>query len=231
MLGALVSAETDVAWESMGKFKLDNAAFPSIGQYSDSDPFLLCSSFTGSPIGHGHLYVVDGIKDAIVNDTVSKLKAKKLKVSSFEWPNDAAMIPDDVFGDGSRSIIVPDGFLVPGKSNGGVYIVTIDPTDVTKALEKITLTSNKDGYFYHMGYWLDMNNDGRKDFVTAKANAKAGGGRLVWLEHPAEGITGDWTEHVIVDGPDVGIWVDTDTYKNSIVVYAAQFFDQSVNMY
>jgi len=76
-----------------------------------------------------------------------------------------------------------------------------------------------------MGNWIDMNNDGRKDFLTARSNAKAGEGELVWLEHPAEGLGGTWTEHVITNGPDVGIWVDADYSHNSIVVYAAQFFD------
>jgi len=57
-----------------------------------------------------------------------------------------------------------------------------------------------------MGEWVDMNNDGRLDFVTARSNAKAGGGELVWFEHPAEGLTdATWTEHVVTSGPDVGI--------------------------
>lgn len=57
-----------------------------------------------------------------------------------------------------------------------------------------------------MGEWVDLNGDGRKDFLTARSNAKAGGGQLVWFEHPAEGLTSaTWTEHVISEGPDVGI--------------------------
>jgi hypothetical protein len=39
-------------------------------------------------------------------------------------------VPHDVFG--QNAIVVPDGFLVPGKSNGGIYIVTMDSKDVTK---------------------------------------------------------------------------------------------------
>ena len=134
LLSASVSAIADVTWESMGKFNLDKAAFLSVSQFDQVEPFLLVSSFTGSPIGNGHVYVVPSIKEAITNNTVSHLKQHKLKVDSFEWPNDVAVIPSDVFGDGSNAIVVPDGFLVPGKSNGGIYVITVDPNDVTKAL-------------------------------------------------------------------------------------------------
>lgn len=39
-----------------------------------------------------------------------------------------------------------------------------------------------------MGYWVDLNGDGRKDFITARSNAKAGQGELVWFEHPEGGL-------------------------------------------
>jgi hypothetical protein len=57
-----------------------------------------------------------------------------------------------------------------------------------------------------MGEWVDMNGDGRKDFLTARSNAKANQGELVWFEHPSEGLTSaTWTEHIVTKGPDVGI--------------------------
>lgn len=68
---------------------------------------------------------------------------------------------------------MPDGFLVPGKSNGGVYIITMDPSDITKTVSTTKISPKKDGYFYHMGEWVDLNGDGRKDFITARSNAKA----------------------------------------------------------
>lgn len=136
-----------------------------------------------------------------------------------------------MFGNNVRAIVVPDGFLVPGHADGGVYIVIVDNDDITNATACYTMSSNKDGYFYHMGHWIDMNGDGRLDFVTAKSNAKAGGGRLVWYEHPEGGLADmPWTEHLIVNGPDVGITIDQEN-KNDFIVYAAQFFDESVNMY
>lgn len=153
----------------------------------------------------GAVYVVPDIKDAIVNNTVSKLSPVPLPLhkTNFAWPNNVEVVPFDVFG--LRAIVVPDGFLVPGKSDGGVYIITMDPSNVTLTTAVTKISTEPKGYFYHMGYWVDLNGDGRKDFITARSNAKAGGGQLVWFEHPAEGISGKWTEHIVCSGPDVGI--------------------------
>ena len=66
---------------------------------------------------------------------------------------------------------MPDGFLVPGKTNGGVYVLRMDPEDVTEVTEKVQIAPSKSGFFYHMGFWVDLNGDGRKDFITARADA------------------------------------------------------------
>ena len=74
-----------------------------------------------------------------------------------------------------------------------------------------------------MGEWIDMNGDGRKDFITARSNAEPGGGQLVWFEHPEGGLDSvPWTEHIITSGPDVGISCYTfSQYRYEIVVFAA----------
>merc|ERR1712087_491185 len=110
----------------------------------------------------------------------------------------------------------------------------MDETDVTSVKETVKISPDLDGFFYHMGTWIDLNGDGRKDFLTARSNAKAGEGELVWFEHPAEGLAATpWNEHVVTKGPDVGIEVEVDTsfYRDEVVVFAAQFFDQKVGLY
>ena len=49
-----------------------------------------------------------------------------------------------------------------------------------------------------------MNGDGRKDLLIARARTYFDEGRLVWLEHPEEGLDSDapWKEHMICEGPD-----------------------------
>lgn len=84
-----------------------------------------------------------------------------------------------------------------------------------------------------MGYWVDLNGDGRKDLVTARSNAKAGDGQLLWFEHPKEGLdaTEPWTEHVLCNCADVSIEVTTlPEYKYEVVVFAAHFFDEAIRM-
>jgi hypothetical protein len=151
----------------------------------------------------GAVYVVPDIKDAVIAGDASTLSAHKLDTPKFEWPNDVKVIPNDVFY--KRGIVVPDGFLVPGKSNGGVYVITMDDSDITQTVSTTKISTEDKGYFYHMGEWIDMNGDGRKDFLTARSNAKKNGGQLVWFEHPKEGLEGEWTEHIVCYGPDVGI--------------------------
>jgi hypothetical protein len=162
---------------------------------------LLTTSF--GVFSAGKLHITQNITDAIKNQDLSKLSPITLDTPNFLWPNFAKVVPESVFN--QRVIVVPDGFLPPGKNNGGVYLVVMDSTDITKTVKTVTITHNKSGYFYHMGFWMDLNGDGRMDFLTAKSNAKVGQGELVWYEHPAEGLdaTENWTEHIITTGPDV----------------------------
>ena len=98
-----------------------------MGQFKDSEDFLLVSSF--SAMRSGNVYMVPGVKEAVKNSDVSSLKPVKLDTPSFKWPNDISVVPHDVFKE--RAIVVPDGFLVPGKKDGGIYIVRMDPDNLT----------------------------------------------------------------------------------------------------
>ena len=229
-LAAACSAQADLDFTSQGHFKAKNAAFVNVGSFEDSDNFLLVSSF--GALSSGHIYMVPNITDAVVAGDVSSLDSIKLDTPNFEWPNNIEVVPHDVFGE--RAIVVPDGFLVPGKSNGGVYIVRMDATNLTQTVDTVKISQEKKGFFYHMGYWVDLNGDGRKDFITARSNAKAGEGELLWLEHPKDGLDSGaaWTEHVLGNIADVGIEVDTlPEYRHEIVVFAAQFFDEAISMH
>lgn len=95
------------------------------------------------------------------------------------------------------------------------------------------LTTLDPGYYYHIGYWVDLNGDGRLDFITARANSEVGGGQLLWLEHPEGGLDSTpWNEHIICSGPDVFTEVDYfDQYPGEIVVFAAEFFNENLSLY
>lgn len=147
--------------------------------------------------------MIPNIADIVKNNDYANAKTKVID-SSFTWPNDVLPIPPNVFGKGTNAFIVPDGFLVPFHTKGAVYVLEVSEQDPSVKTGLTKLTTDKAGYFYHTGNWVDMNGDGRLDFITARSNAKAGQGELLWLEHPADGLaTYPWTEHVIDQGPDV----------------------------
>ena len=134
-LAAFASAEADLDFASQGHFKSKNAAFVNLGQW-DNENFLLVSSFAA--MGSGHIYMVPNITEAVQAGDVSDLEPIKLDTPNFEWPNNIEAVPMDVFSE--RAIVVPDGFLVPGKKNGGVYIVRMDATDLTKTIETVKIS-------------------------------------------------------------------------------------------
>ena len=105
------------------------------------------------------------------------------------------------------ALLVSDGFLVPGRDRGGLYIVR-NPGNEDSEL-RICLTGGdegrlkpeEDGWFYHRAIWADLTGDGRQSILTARAkipsilSATSGGtapeggtkakqGQLVWLERP-----------------------------------------------
>jgi len=65
-------------------------------QWPDSEPFLLTTAF--GAFSSGYLQVTTGVSDAIKKKTLSGLSPVKLNTPAFLWPNDARIVPMDVFG-------------------------------------------------------------------------------------------------------------------------------------
>jgi hypothetical protein len=111
------------------------------------------------------------------------------------------------------AILVCDGFLVPTKDRGGIYIVK-NPGHETEWT--LSLTKPGDRWFYHRAVWIDITGDGRQSILTARCqvstvlDTRTNGdgivtsgvtksGQLVWLECPQparfDPITGTPLEH------------------------------------
>lgn len=129
--------------------------------------------------------------------------------------------------------MIPDGFLPPGKTEGNIYMMLMELNDVTKMKKVIQISPSKSGFFYHMGKWIDMDSDGRKDYLTARTNAKAGMGELVWYKHPEDfyGSGDTWEENILTKGPDVMFDVQTIQGYEGIIVFASEFFNKRVTLY
>lgn len=68
--------------------------------------------------------------------------------------------------------------------------------------------------------------------MTARTDASANSGELLWLEHPQGGVgQTPWQEHVIGKGPDVVIeQVEAKGYEDYIVLYCAEFFSKTLSV-
>merc|ERR1719329_598805 len=233
MLAAFATAASDVAWDSLGSFKIDTPSFLNMGSFNGGETFLLASSIGGhNGNDYGNVYIVQGIEDAVKSGDVSKLKEHRLlnHIWNFQWPNDVKPVPDDVFD--FDAIVVPDGFK--GKhSNGSIYIMKMATHDLNEVITTVKIAHEADDqWFYHTGVWVDMNGDGRKDFLTARTIGEEGSGELVWCEHPESPLFDRWETHVIPSAPDVMFTVEDDApYKHEIVVFAAEFWNKKLSMY
>jgi len=172
-------------------------------------------------------------KGNIAHITVSELLSDSEEVEQifsaqkFGWPNEARMVPEGALP--FTALAVPDGFLVPGKSTGAVYLLP-NPEDV--ASKAIKITTDKKGYFYHMTQWMDVDGDGLVDCVTARGTKGifSSGGELLWLKQPQTGAEkGAWEEHVLTAGPDVMFAIRM--HESTFEVFAAQFFTKSLSLY
>jgi len=137
----------------------------------------------------------------------------------IQWPNKLSRVPEE-YGD---YVVIPDGFLVPLKSDGNIFFA-----DANGGLARIT--PRKTGAFYHEVEWHDFNGDGLKDILTLRVN-KIGftpgnydEGEMLWLENPGlENFAAvEWKVHVITTGPDVIF--KSIPYQGGLAIFCTEFF-------
>ena len=163
-----------------------------------------------------------------IGANLGQLSAAPVKAWTNEatWPNEVSRAPDAVFG--RNFYVIAGGFLVPGKSQGGLWLFD---RGQGKVLRK--LSAPKKDYWYHHVVWADMNGDGRLDLLTARATKSMfghGSGELVWFEQPVAQFVDEWTEHVIAQGPDVNfIYEDLDGDGQNEIL-ATEFFGRKLTL-
>jgi len=99
---------------------------------------------------------------------------------SVTWPNEVKEGNTEIFG--GNGIAVAGGFLVPFKSNGGIWY---SPQNEQGDFTNWVNLYQKNGWFYHRIEYYDVNQDGKLDIITCRARKSLFGGtdfRLVWLE-------------------------------------------------
>jgi len=99
------------------------------------------------------------------------------------------------------ALLVCDGFLVPGKDRGGIYLIKNPGSTHSEWTVSLTRqSSNSNRWFYHRAVWVDLTGDGRKSILTSRCKVSTvlakndnqldvttgitKNGQLVWLECP-----------------------------------------------
>lgn len=170
-------------------------------------------------------------KGSVVQMPLDDLENNKKLRGEYQWPNELSSFTDST---GRSVLLVPDGFLLPGQNNGGIYAVY---SDSSTAKEPIRLTAEKRGWFYHKAMHLSLPG-GQQGILTARAKKPLfgrGRGELVWLRMPdAFGSSrgGPWEETVLARGPDVMFEVfDPNPNDEYVSVIAAHFFEKKISVH
>mmetsp|Transcript_14559 Transcript_14559/g.31657 ORF Transcript_14559/g.31657 Transcript_14559/m.31657 type:complete len:913 (-) Transcript_14559:60-2798(-) len=161
----------------------------------------------------GELHTLD-----VESGVMSKVNDRTAK--AIKWPNEVTSIPRQTYANQTISpqsteeneledaLLVTDGFLVPGKDKGGLYVVRNPGNSVSEKrvcltgvtnLQDVIINSGESDWFYHRALWMDLTGDGRLSILAARAKLPLlqgnngaqeeggktkGKGQLVWLERP-----------------------------------------------
>lgn len=210
-------------YTKVSEIKVNHPAFLDI-EWDDnqSNYTLWVNSF--SPFGQDKVYSIDRLSNLSSSPESLRVKSTFEKIN---WPNQTQKVPYEVF-EKDNLYTIAGGFLVPGKGNGAIELRS------TKNRSNISLTTLKPGFFYHKVIWADINNDGRLDVLTARANKPIFGstkGELLWLEHPENPFEDHWNEHLIATGPDVNFIYEDIDQDGSYEIIATEFFSEKVSLW
>jgi len=209
------------------KLKIENPAFLQYDKESDE---ILISSF-GANLGvfecQSKVFSIpaSNVTKDLANTPVRTIVDDK----KLQWPN--------LVSKHNGTLIIPDGFLPPGKTDGNIYAYENGKLEPLAPARKDT--------FYHKADWIDFNGDGVKDLLTARVEETQEGyfkknitGHLLWLEAPSDGsyANGPWKEHLIVEGPDIlfqrfPYTLTVDGVEGVHVIVASEFFKERLSLH
>jgi len=119
-------------------------------------------------------------RGSIVEYNLNGLRSPLVINGDYLWPNELSDYRDK---NGYRVLLVPDGFLMPGQSDGAIYAIR-DPDNPNSV--PVRITAQKKGWFYHRAVHVKLPG-GEEGILTARARKSLlgrGDGELVWLAVP-----------------------------------------------
>lgn len=218
------SINDTIAVKSLGTMSLPNAGFASFLE-QDGETSLFVSAFTALLSD-----AVYRINDLTSSTSISSLDSTKLS-GSITWPNDIRAAPTEIFG--SDGIVIGGGFLVPGKTDGGIYLAA---STSSGSSDEIVQLATYSGWFYHRVLFADMDNDGVLDMVSCRATVGLLRDQtmLVILKpsDPTDPTAADsWVETEIGPGCDALFAVEDLDGDGIPEVIAASYFTEQLNLF
>lgn len=164
---------------------------------------------------------VRDVAAALTQGRMTDLSQQTEAAGGFKWPNKLDHAPPSVAGSGGDLLVIPDGFLVPGKRTGGIFFHR------DGQLHRVTAV--KENAFYHEVEWRDMDGDGHLDILCPRAIINGTfsvsfRGEFMWYRNPGPDkiMSQEWEEHKMLDGPDV--ICHTVDYQDGLAAFCSQFW-------
>ncbi len=203
----------------------------------NTDNHLVIASFSGIPFSTDNVYFLPNISKINPASTIFQT----LPNNNLFWPNqpsyyNASLIDSrvDPFG----GILIPFGFLLPTKGNGGIYYYPFTARDrsmINHDSQPINLAydnEEKISWFYHRVRIIDLDGDGIKDILTCRTHKPIFGQTLTELvSFVFDMTTKGYKEHVIMKSA-CDVFFDTaDIDKDGrFEIVSAGFFISQLNV-
>nr|KAJ3420269.1 hypothetical protein HK105_005878 [Polyrhizophydium stewartii] len=223
VLSSAAAAAAAAGPTSVGQFSVDKPAFAKLSRTSTGTNLYL-SSFQA--LASDAIFVADAAAAVKSPSTTSPQKL----AGTVTWPNEIRDAPASLFG--TEGIVAAGGFIVPGKTKGGLFFAPRFANGTHGALTQIFKPSSD--WFYHRVAFYDVNKDGKLDILTCRANKPLLGsasGDLVWLQ-PTDRTrpTGSWTETVIGKGCDTYFIIADLNNDGKDEILSAEFWGKSLTL-
>jgi len=223
----------------IGSFPLKHAAFSQLYENSNAkspaEKYSLLISTFGAPSlfssASDSVTVVKNIGSHF--DDIPSIRPEVITTKTV-WPNEISRVPDGIFNE--DMLVIPDGFLVPFKTNGNIKLMDITNGNYAGPFS----ITNGGSWFYHRVQWYDMDGDGDQDIITCRAREPVipvvfgrEDEELIWLENPSGNYKVEWNAHVLAHGPDTFFRFTQMSTPDGMkeCIFAAQFFTKSLSVY
>eukprot|EP00057_Strongylocentrotus_purpuratus_P004366 XP_003728542.1 PREDICTED: uncharacterized protein LOC100889205 [Strongylocentrotus purpuratus] len=220
----------------LGSIPADYAAFSSVHHNSNPDLYdLSLSTFNPTPLSTDVVYVIRDIGGQLASRGANNLE-KEILVDGLLWPNEVEPVPEDVFGK-DMYWWVANGFLVPTKQAGSVGLIEAhqDTSADPAPYHDLTSGSTSENWWYHRVYFVDVDGDGRKDILTARADTSDMSNvlaEMVYFKQPSRNaITSQWAVEPLFEGPDALFRYEELEMSSSVTrhaIFSCQYFAEKL---